>query len=277
LVAIVGEGVYEAATREMRFPLEAGIGLVFSPDGTMIAVAFRGVYNTRTGEKLFHIDGSAEFTADSTLVSVYHWYLLEAATGVVSPILSNLPLYSAFLPDDTTFSPDMRFVALGDGYFTVYNLSTSEEAFTFYGSYPTFNHDSTLMLVGGSGVYDTSNGHLLLEFPFPGHVPFWRTSFNVDETLLMLLLDSADCLIYGIEGFPWPFRSGLISPSEDTPIFDSPSGEMVQDGAFWFYPVYELTADREWLRIAEGENQLWVRADDVDILSLPDGIPVFEE
>jgi WD40 repeat protein len=270
LVAVTGEGVYEVETSDLRFPTETNHHIVFSPDGTMAAVGFEGVYDTQSGERLFDIGEYGYFTADSSLFRVRRGTLIETATG------REPSMFSGYLQDDTTISPDIRFVAFGDGSFTVYDFATGEVAFTFYGSYPTFNHDSTLMVVGGSGVYDTSNGHLLLEFPFPGHVPFWRTSFNVDETLLMLQLDSADCLIYGIEGFPWPFRNGLVQLT-GKPIFDSPSGEMVRDSAFWFYPVYEFTEDREWLRITEGENQQWVRVADVDILSLPDGIPVFEE
>lgn len=284
LVAIEGHGLYETATWTKRFALPEGLGgIEFSPNGTWVSVGLN-VYETQTGKPVFsrpHISGGINFSPDETMIAVWGG-VFDTATWQKRFHLSG---YGAFSPDSRlvvgewegvletatgepaapqgeytagggTFSPDSTMIAFGTDEWTVKNTFTGETLFTFMGSAPIFSSDNKL-LATTSGLYHTSDGEHLIEFPYSDNLPGAFIQFSSENTLLTLASPSYGgakfCALYGLSGSPWPYRSGLVRVENQG-----------------IQAVYATTPDRVWLRISD---ELWVIADEVEIITLPEGIP----
>lgn len=234
--------VYDIETGEAVFSFTPGTSIEFSPDSTLMATSI-AVFDTGTWEKRFDIAGNARFSPDSRLIVIFRDGIRETATGQYVAHHSDAIDYGDF-----AFSPDGTMIAFGREGEMVQSTSNWEVLYTFDGFPPTFSPNGTL-LATPSGIYDAQNGELLFDFNLSGS----QLSFNLDNTILATGQHDF-CALYAIEGMSWPYRSALV-------YLDSGG----------IYPVYATTPDGKWLRISE---IFWAAADDIDILSLPEGIPV---
>ena len=86
------------------------------------------------------------------------------------------------------------------------------------------------------------------------------------------------CMVYGLAGSEWPYRSGIVHSESLIPAFASPDGEEITQVSGDFI-VFWQTENRAWYRISldksfEPMPELWVRSSDVIPVSLPDNIPL---
>lgn len=250
---LVGADVYDPQTGEIvhSFP---GSPLYpnFSPDGTMMADGDR-IFDTTTWQELYYVSDPAYFSPDSRYAVMRFRGVIDTSTGEPAAPQTQFSDYSDF-----DISPDSKMIAFGSDEGTVQDMETGTILFGFEGNPPAFNPES-LLLATISGVYETQAGTLLYEFPFGGGPPDNFVEFNSDNTILGLRPSifgggGSYCALYGIQGTPWPYRSGLA---------------VIKTKGI--NPVYATTPDRNWLRVRE---QQWVPAADVEIIYLPDGIPI---
>jgi hypothetical protein len=300
-LAVTGDGIYNVNSWQKVVSVSTPALIVFSPNEMWAAVGKDGVYDLQTGGKVFTIstDGDyypGNFSRDSSMIGLAHDGLYDTTTwqerfsfgGYGAPIFNSdgtiIAVPGEFVYDVTTgealfginaiaglyFSPDDASLAVWeDG---VYDVDAGERMLTTAG-YTEFNDDGALVAVWGDGVYDTETWDRQIAISRYA----FNIYFNVENTLISAMhlnyenrdLD-VSCLIYGIAGNKWAYRSGVVSSNSPVPVYDSPEGTELFT-TFNELIVLAQTADNQWYRV--GQNQ-WVRASDVGVMSMPDGVPV---
>ncbi|MEL6524888.1 MAG: hypothetical protein AAFQ07_04170, partial [Chloroflexota bacterium] len=249
-LAVVGEGVYTLPTGEHVFDSPDSSNVNFSPDGTLVAFSSDGVYEVGTWEQVLALTdewgGKPYFSDDNTYLHLYQTGVYNVVTGERLEI----PSYSRLSPNGDLM------IDFDDG---IYDLATQEEVYTFE--------------------FD--------EFSIMGPAPRF---FNTQQTVMArsLVYSSDDkfyffCLIYGVEGTDWAYRSGMVNAENKIVAYvDTPNGEELNtlDGILI---VLAQTEDSRWYRVAfvgagsyDGEilPPLWISAEDVTPISMPEGIPI---
>jgi hypothetical protein len=277
-VVINGESVYEMATQSLLFTLEStGYSFPpqvdFSPDSHYLAVEQIGVYSVLDGEKVFSTDGwTVNFSnngqmlgiADDGIYEVGTWRkLFDVAGGLQGPYFS---------PND-----ELAFVYE----WGIYRVATGE--LFEIATYPQISPDGQMIIVPRDGIYDANTWVRIYSLEGIGQAgPFY--TFNLEQTLMTMTYNTYQdtlneaCMIYGISGNEWPYRSGLVYAEQTITAYSAPSGQEVGTIGNNLI-VFSQTNDGEWLRISIGETSssgldLWVKASEVTPLSLPDGIPI---
>lgn len=234
-VAILGDGLYNIESQQKIVEIEPLQGTSFSPDNKTVAITGNGVYDLATGERKFPVDG-----------------------------------YELASPDYVEGTPWL--IVDEDG---IYNLTTGEKYFSINGSYNSANQDASLIMIYKKGIYDTATGQQKFEIR--------GGRFVLQDKLITSNLyappdmpDGLICGVYGVKGDKWPYRSGLVNTS-NTQLYSTPNGDirldsqglpMVTDKQ---HAVLAQTSDKQWFRISVTS---WVKASDVQPVSLPDGIPI---
>ncbi|MEP6987824.1 MAG: hypothetical protein ABI970_19645, partial [Chloroflexota bacterium] len=206
----------------------------FSPDSKSIAVVTDGVYDLATGKRLFQISGN-KYAA---------------------------PLY---------FGKANWLDVDEDG---VYDLSTGKKQFDVSNHIFSASQDGSLTVIDQKGVFETSTGQLKFSIR--------NASFAIHDKLILSFISTSDnnsglyCGVYGIKGDKWPYRSGLVDTSH-TQIYNAPNGDQRLDTqgrpltTAYQQAVFAQTSDKKWLKIRDNN---WVKASDVQPMSLPEGIPI---
>ncbi|MEO1166701.1 MAG: hypothetical protein AAFV98_23180, partial [Chloroflexota bacterium] len=243
-LAVEQDGIYTLPDGEKVFTTTDGWTANFSSDGTVVGFADDGIYEVGTWEKLFNIEGGLQgpyFTLDSEYVFVNEWGVYQVEIGELLEIPYR---YFQVSPNNDLF------ISSYDG---IYELDTWNKLVTF----------ETLS-------------------PSP---PF--ASYNAEQTVIAYQyinrefedsLNSA-CLLYGVAGANWAYRSGLVQSDSLISAYNVPDGnEMNQISGF--IVVYAQTQDNTWYKVTMGNSfegeltPIWIRADDVTPISMPEGIPI---
>ncbi|MEO1165400.1 MAG: hypothetical protein AAFV98_16560 [Chloroflexota bacterium] len=249
-LAVAGKGVYSLPDGEQVLVSE-GNRTSFSPDGTLVAFNGDAVYEVDSWQEVITIeegDGSPQFTADNQYLHIFSWGAYHIPTG---------------------------------DFFEIENR----------GSFTRLSPNGDLLIDVSNGIYDLETAEQRLTFDFAesfilGSVP---TPFNASQTILARSYNNftytqglyAMCLVYGVAGSDWAYRSGLVTTENAIPVYDAPNGEEITDISEILL-VFSQTADGAWYRIspAGGINfdrefvPLWIRAEDVTPISMPEGIPI---
>lgn len=229
-------GVYDVATWTLGINTYSA-GADFTKDGKHVVIS-DGLYDLATGEKKFSIAAfSIHLSPEEQFIGSD-----EQLWNIKTGDSANLPgsMYSLFYAEDTLLITSMA----------IYNTQTREiiPANTIYGGPETFNSSSTLM----STV----------------HLDFARRAARRPHT-------GSSCLLYGVEGNIWPYRSGIVKTDADIDIYQSPT-EVVNHGGGEMI-VYSQTVDHAWYKVLIDETEThfgWIRAADVTPISMPAGIPI---
>jgi len=258
------DGVYEVATGNKRFAFaKSNYPLpVFSSDGTLLAIANNGLYEVATGNKRFAISNSEYppvFSPDGSLLAIAKDGLYETATG------NKRFSISSYYP---VFSPDGTMLALGfDG---LYEVATGNKRFSISDEYQVFSPDGTLLALAKGGVYDVATGQK--RFTIAGDYP--SPNFSPDGTLIGASTDYA-CTLYGIPNNNWPIRMGLIHAIKvnirRSPVTSADLLTSIQDS---YLVVTARTVNNDWYQVDYGEGTGWVASSIVEIVSMPDDLPV---
>ncbi len=282
LLAVAKDGVYDVATGQRRFTIGGEWPApAFSSDGRQVAVSSDGVYDTATGQRRLAIKDFFAFSSDKSLLAISNDGVYDAHT-----------LQRHFLIGDgaPTFSADNSLLVVGRD--AVYVVVSGERRFRISGYEGNFSPDNTLLAVSGNdGVYDISTGQRRLN---TNHDSF-GIHFNPNATMLILEFSvfrpdqGSDpyCVIYGSSENQWPYRSGFVGTKGTISILDTPRGTeimKVQDSqSNSGLPVYGRTGNNDWFKVYVRDFTLnkfvygWVSANDVDVISIPDEVPVENE
>ncbi|MBA3869169.1 MAG: hypothetical protein H0X30_08445 [Anaerolineae bacterium] len=301
LVAVQSDAVYVIKTGRRLYDLQQGI-VGFSPNSKYFTVWGYGLYDAVTGKQLIASTGGApEFSLDSRYISISEdgVYNIESRKKVVKFQSTDTP---------SSFSPDSKSIAvITDG---VYDLATGNRLFKISGNKyatPLYFGNTNWLDVDDDGVYDLSTGKKQLDVS--GHIYsaspdgsltvidqkgiFETTTgqlkfrirngyFAIHDKLVLSYISTSSelsglyCAIYGIKGDKWPYRSGLVDTSH-TQIYNAPNGDKRLDAqgrpltTARQQAVFAQTTDKQWFKI--GDNS-WVKASDVQPVSLPEGIPI---
>ncbi len=299
LLAVSGDGVYDSKSGQKRFSISGDP--VFSPDGALLAVSGYGVYDSKFGEKLFSISGSKYyspvFSPDGTLLAVSGDGVYDSKSGQKRFSIFGSKYYSlVFSPDGAllavsgygvydskfgeklfsvsgslfgllVFSPDGALLAVsGDG---VYDSKSGQKRFSISGD-PVFSPDGALLAVSGYGVYDSKFGEKF--FSVSGS-NYGSVGFSPDGTLVMIG-SYYRCDVYGAKGNVWPIQSGVvhavnknirINPDINSTVLRAGDGDLI---------VVGRTEDNQWYQVISEGDLGWISASVVDVVSMPDKIPV---
>ncbi|HEX2620973.1 MAG TPA: hypothetical protein VHL11_12520 [Phototrophicaceae bacterium] len=293
LIAVTEDGMYEMATGKKRFAISSSF-VVFSPDGTLLASVREGVYEVATGKKRFSIAGYGLFNSDGTLLRVLGDGVYNVSTG--EKLFTPSEFFGSFSPDGTllavandgvydvvtwqkrfaisaygSFSPDSTLLVISnDG---VYDVTTGEKRFAISGSYISFSPDGTLLAIEQDGIYDVVTGQK--RFEIDGY-----PRFSPDRTLLTVSFGNG-CLLYGdvarAGSHELPVTGAVyVTTGEDTEVYRSSSvgevtGTVSSQGT---YLVFARNSDSTWFKIG---NEQWISASVVNVLSIPDDLPVEDQ
>ncbi|MEL6525130.1 MAG: hypothetical protein AAFQ07_05405, partial [Chloroflexota bacterium] len=243
-LAVADDSVYTLPEGERVFDTTDSRYVNFSPDSTLVALADGDVYELGTWEQQFafieaDVSGFPIFTENNRYLRIVNWGWYDLTTGnnTLIPV-----------PDFSRFSPNGDFMEVYEE--AIYSLETGEAVFSL-------EIDNTMR---------------------PGFVP---NSFNGTQTHLAVSNgEQYVCQIYGAAGSDWAYRSGIVSVEDEVQSFDTPEGEenRMLSGTL---VVFSQTEDGAWYRVTKGNNMsgepvsaLWIRADDVMPISMPEGIPI---
>lgn len=246
LIALM-DGIYEVPSGDLHFATEASGPSVFSPDGTLLAAAGDGVYDVTTGERLYAINQTAVFSPDGRLLVVDFNGVYEAATGELHFAIGAYPERPT-LPQTASFNLDASLVAIAhDG---IYEIETGEKLFEIEEGEPKFSPDGTLLAIRKNTQRNA-----------PGNT-------------------GQHCLIYGVQGTEWP-QYGFVMASGFTAarpisvnVRRSPNGSVI--GAASQSLVFAQNTDASWFKVSFEDGFGWVAASVVDVIFLPEGLPVEE-
>jgi WD40 repeat protein len=295
-IAVELDGVYDVKTGKLLLS-SSGIG-IFSPDSKLIAEAQDGVYVVATGERLFPITDWGHFSPDGKYIAVAHDGVYEVETGqrlFATPGIYGGPIFS---PDGTSlvvadegvyevpsghrrfalsrvyypvFSPDGKLIAASmDG---IYDARTGERIFEIQNTSTVldFSSDGSLISIEDEGIYDATGKKLSSIFG-----RFSPSNDFLTRTIRVGPVQEPACIIYSISGHHWPYRSGMVRAKDDsiTLLSKSPDGEY-SSTASGELPVFARTSDNKWFEVILTDHyQSWVSASDVEIISMPEGIPI---
>jgi hypothetical protein len=301
------DGVYDVTTGERRFPIAESYW-EFSPDGKLLVVRGDGVYDVATGERRLAVEGNIpHFSPDSQLLVTDDW-VYKGATGErrFAISLEDAGTNSSFNPDGTLLAVSMdgvydvatgeyRFkiegeepqfsadgkglIAHGDG---VYDVATGQQLLTLahYGTWE-LSPDETLARVYNDGVYDLTTGENLFPLKsFLNHSFPNNSNFNSDSTMLADTIAPFDlyvCALLGPADYPWPYRSGLVITRGISTLHSAPSNSAssFQEDFEGELVVFAQTTDRRWYQVMDsGSTQAWVSAEDVNVISMPEDVPI---
>ncbi|MEL6524889.1 MAG: WD40 repeat domain-containing protein [Chloroflexota bacterium] len=246
-IAVADDGIFTLPEGE-RVLTTDGAFPSFSPDGTLVALSDDGVYEVGTWEQvldLSDITGVVEFTNDNNYLHFYSRRVMHIPTGDALELE---------VGDTTRLSPNQDLlISLDRG---IYDLETFEQLVTF-----DFEEPYTRFV----------------SIPFNSQQTVMARSFNFVSNAFFYDL----CLVYGVAGTDWAYRSGLVETISSITAYDEPNGERVTD-IFGMMIVLSQTEDGAWYRVVPDESTdsiselvpLWVRAEDVTPISMPDGIPI---
>lgn len=282
-------GVFDLPSGEKRFDISANA--VFSPDGKTVVVAMDGVYDLETNQRVI------DFQGIRPLPQLYEHYYLYSPDGTYLLVRSQdtyIVVYDVVqraeimriqgvrgaLFSITLFSNDGTLLAVEtDG---VYDLTTAEMLFPLDGYTLTLALDDTLLIEDISD-YSTERGIFSVNihdlrtletvFELPESTIRYETALSPNAELLTVNLKTL-CVLYGIEGSPWPYRAGFV---ETVPYFvdiraePSATSEVIDvvDGGIY---VIARLADNSYYQVAGG----WIRADLVEPIIIPADLPVID-
>jgi len=258
LLALQQDGVYEVATGKKRFGI-SGDNPTFSPDGTLLAVEKDGIYEVAKGKKRFDLFGyNPVFSPDGTLftlVTISGSGIYEVATGKERfPITGYHPV----------FSPDGLLLAVPkDG---LYEVATGNKRFDISNNTVSFSPDGTLLAVASDGIYDTAAGNKLLDTPS-------SSSFSPDGTLLAITTNGI-CVLYGSAKNQWPFQVGVIRASSKNIRRKPNTTAVILGTADGVFEVIGRTTKGDWYQVIYGDGTGWIAASVVNVVLMPDDIPI---
>jgi len=262
-------GLYRLPSYEQMWEVsESAYGLDYSSDGQYIAVDTLGILEVETGEMVIpNFTLGAAFTSDSSQVVLSDGiYNLPSGEKVVS--------FSATTID---LSSSEKFVFSEAG---VFDFVTGERIELVGNAYSVSTFDEDRYMLEGNRIYDTNDWQLVTEV-MPERLTYPLVS---EQGNLVTNLHSgrdtntgASCLIYGVEGNRWPYRSGVVRSEADVVLYETPqaveqlayvSGEMI---------VYAQTEDQQWFKVLRDTERIeygWIHAADIEPVFMPEGIPV---
>jgi hypothetical protein len=259
-VMVADRGIYDVETGDA---LLIGTGLTFfSPDSTLAAVVSDGVYDLATGERLLPLYGAGHFSNDGKLLVVWYEGVYEVGTWTLRFTVSNVAQSS---PDNSLI------VVFGDG---VYNASSGTKLYAIQGNIAAFDSTSTLLAVGGDYTYVADTGERLFALPTYGSSPIVVPLFSPDGTLLSTNT-MGSCVIYGVVGTDWAYRSGVVHIDNALHLHESPSGSELESTVHGDEIVFARSSDSNWFQVLSDDLVLgWIPASQVEIRSMPDGVPI---
>lgn len=322
LLAVFEDGVYETASGRKLYSITRDA--TFSPDSRLIDTN-GGIRDARTGAMIAELEGGAQFSPDGSVVAIrgkgvydtVNFIQLFPLRPVVWRDIGGMDPYSPKSIADngfTDFSPDSKLLAVsGEG---VFEIATREKLFNLRQAgfvhfspdgklvsnetfvydivsrtylrgvfYPrAFSPDSNLIFAGDSKFYDLTT-HQESERLYNEIV-----QFSPDGTLLAVNMQGPVCFLYGAEDSKWPFRSGLITVKEG-PVFVRPEPNKDEWDSYFQPPfitandrltVLSQTPDHQWYRIILENLGLtdrtpdsgWIMANETDSIFMPADLPI---
>lgn len=292
MLALPNVGIYDTRDWTLKFPLNSDAMVSFSPDKRLFAVAGNGVYSVENGERLFRISGAIPvFSPDSQWLVVERDGLYNVERGERILALENDPFVvpqfssdSRWLADargvydvhtgeqqfemdiwnSAAFSPDSQSVVGADG---GYALPSGEPLFELSGASVNFNVDGSLIASVDNHIYDTATGEAVF-------TTLGLSTFSPAGNFLSVKADTY-CLVYGLPDADYPYRSGLVMPysGANVRVRPSASGSIVFSTREML-AVSAQTADGQWFKVFSPDGEGWVAAEAVEIIEMPDGVPV---
>lgn len=279
-IFLVNGSVFEISTGIKLFTTQLGEFSVshaaFSPNSEFVAVENVGVYTVPDGELVFETDGwTPNFSDSGRLLGITSDGIYEVGTWEKLMDIQGDPFEPIFSKDESVV------LIIYDGFYNLQTGAHLEQPVIW----PYFSPDEMLIANVDDGVYATATFEKLLEMSqskFPGNY----LVFNSIQTRARLTYFNEAygqnvneaCMIYGLPGTQWAYRSGLVHAPEPITAYSSPNGDAVTEIANELI-VFSQTEGSEWYRITLGEYfkpmpDLWVKAEDVTAVSLPGGIPI---
>jgi hypothetical protein len=266
LIAVPGDAVRDTMTGEPIFEIMGGGEVAFSPNGRMLAVGGDAIYDTTTWQPLYMLPSDSMlqiFSPDSQKVLLTGDGVYDVATWQPLFILDEGSEYAGYL---SAFSADSSLIAISNQ--GVYDTASWELVFEMH-DFGDFSPDNHLFVLSRDGVYDAQSWIKYVDIVGSAH-------FSPDGTYILSSvyndgLGHGTCFVYGYSGTNWPFRSGLIRVGEGV-IWNNPPGAPVG----WplspgYVAVLARTPDGNYFRV---DNTRWVAAADVEVLFMPEGVPV---
>ncbi|MCA9910981.1 MAG: hypothetical protein KC519_20140, partial [Anaerolineae bacterium] len=267
---LTDDGVYDAHTGELRVPITCNLCLAtVSQSGTYLAIDGDGVYKLPEFARLFDLDPEYEannhppvFSPDETLL--------------VSDAVYRIPTgeYVAAASVQGEFNTDgSRFAAYWD---YLFNTDTWETIIPLE-RYAYFALGGDVLAVGWDAVYNAATGEKYTS------IASGYTRFNDPQTRITVenhwisgryTHETTDfCLVYGLPGTDWPYRSGLVHVDDSVNLRSAPNpnSPIVTTTARTDLPVFAVSPDGAWLKVAE---ETWVANWVVEVISLPPDLPV---
>jgi len=150
---------------------------------------------------------------------------------------------------------------------------------------PSLSPDGT-MFITRDGVYaaatcqpltNTFSSYTAIEIL--GYWAITYPAFNRDGTLLVgcTRLNDGSYInnIYGLRDNPWPYRNGNIFADHPVNVREFPSTDSrVVTTIEGSYAVFARTADNSWFKVRPDGYVFWVSASVVDVISMPEEVPV---
>lgn len=310
LAAVADDGVYDLQSGERLFGIGSdargflGTDIAFSPDGRLLVVEGDAVYDVRQGQRLFEIGGSGVFSPDSNWLYIRGGELFDTRTwdsrfigadsGHSAVFSQNSQLIAVsgvgvldvvtgvnqfpFGPNPAVFSPDDALLAVR--LVGVYRVGEWDEVLSLTqpelrrGHSPFFSPDGDMFFAPADGVYETTNWERLLDYAaYFGEMPPFA-ALSPDGTRLALY-DDTFCTIYSPADDTLQQRFGVVIPLGAINVRQRPStsGAVLSSTAMTL-AVTGQNADASWFRVDYAGQAGWVSASAVEIVFLPDDLPV---
>ncbi|MEL6407293.1 MAG: hypothetical protein AAFR81_23175 [Chloroflexota bacterium] len=255
--------------------------IAFSPDSQYIAVADDGIFTLPEGERVLTTDGAfPSFSSDGTLVALSDDSVYEVGTWEQVLDLSDITGVVEFTNDNNYLHFYSR---------RVMHITTGEALELEVGDTTRLSPNQDLLISLDRGIYDLESFEQLVTFDFEEpYTRFVSIPFNPQQTVMARSFNFVSnaffydlCLVYGVAGTDWAYRSGLVTAENAIPVYNAPNGEEITDISDMLV-VFSQTEDGAWYRVSvDGAVDLdleppplWISADDVTPISMPEGIPI---
>lgn len=279
LISLQGDGVYSLPSLEKQFTIPStsdSYGFIFSPNSRYFILDELGVFDLTSGEQIissFILD--ATFDRSSSRVYMSNGiYDLKTGEKTIDLNITTVAL-----------SPTERFILSEAG---IFSAETGERIIVPINSFGRYFFNDEFF-IGQGGVYYTDDWQPAISTTSYGLYPAINEQLNLityshsdySRSRANLSKSGSSCLLYGIEGNPWQYRSGVVFSDNDIDVYESSiETDTFVDKAGGEMIVYEISEDRKWFKILSdtmGVTFGWIRAQDVETIFMPEGIPIENE
>jgi len=122
-------------------------------------------------------------------------------------------------------------------------------------------------------MYDTATGERLVAVS--ESMPLFSPDGELTAASSVAL--GTPCAVWSPADYPWLYRSGLIATDGSIPVYGAPSADaaVLVEGYQGELIVFARTVDDEWYKVMDDDmNAGWVSTEDIEVISMPEGVPV---